>query len=84
MSSKKDFRRGKVFVQSIFAGTIEETDEGYRFTYDSDYLRSEHPLPVCIGMPCREERYDSAFLFPFFDGLIPEGWLLDFTARKRK
>ena len=82
--SETGFRFGKVYVQSRYAGVIEETDEGYLFTYDTEYLNSENPLPVCINMPCREEGYESEVLFPFFDGLIPEGWLLDLSARNWK
>ncbi len=83
-SSETGFRYGRVYVQGRYAGVIEETDEGYLFTYDADYLSSEKPLPVCINMPCREEGYKSEVLFPFFDGLIPEGWLLDLSARNWK
>ena len=84
MRSDTGFRSGKVYVQNRYAGMISETDEGYIFTYDREYLESENPLPVCINMPCREEGYQSAVLFPFFDGLIPEGWLLDLSARNWK
>ncbi len=82
--SNTGFRFGRVYVQDRFAGVIEETDEGYLFTYDKEYLKSKNPLPVCINMPCREEEYKSDILFPFFDGLIPEGWLLDLSARNWK
>ena len=32
----------------------------------------------------QEERYTSKTLFSFFDGLIPEGWLLDIVSRNWK
>lgn len=84
MSEEASFRKGRVFVQSKCAGIIEETEEGYCFTYDEGYLDNERPLPVCIAMPCREESYMSTTLFPFFDGLIPEGWLLKVSAKNWK
>jgi serine/threonine-protein kinase HipA len=31
-------------------------------------------------MPLHTEPYKSNVLFPFFDGLIPEGWLLDIAV----
>ena len=37
--------------------------------------------PVSLTLPLREEPYESESLFPFFLGLIPEGWLLDITSR---
>lgn len=37
-----------------------------------------------MTLPVREEPYTSKTLFPFFDGLIPEGWLLDIVSRNWK
>lgn len=84
MSSDNEFRKGRVYVQNRYAGVIEETEDGYRFTYDPEYLEQEKPLPICINMPCKKECYESESLFPFFDGLIPEGWLLDVSAKNWK
>ena len=84
MSIDKTFRTGSVYVQNRYAGVIGETDEGYRFTYDEEYMASDNSLPVCINMPCRSEAYESSILFPFFDGLIPEGWLLNVSAKNWK
>ena len=70
-------RQAGVYVRDRFAGLIQETDEGYRFTYDPAYLASEKPNVVSLTLPLREESYTSSTLFPFFDGLIPEGWLLE-------
>lgn len=77
-------RLGKVFVQDIYAGEIRETDEGYEFEYDSEYLEQGPAKPVSITLPIRSEKYESKYLFPFFDGLIPEGWLLDVTMHNWK
>jgi len=63
------------------AGLLIETDQGYEFRYDRDYLGSGSPIPISLTLPIREEPYRSAVLFPFFDGLIPEGWLLDVAIR---
>ena len=79
-----DIRKAYVYVQKNYAGIIKETDEGYVFTYDISYLNSENALPVSITLPLREEEYSSGTLFSFFDGLIPEGWLLDITIRNWK
>ena len=77
-------REGKVYVQDQFAGLIRETDQGYEFLYDQDYLAKENALPVSLTLPLRDEVYVSNTLFPFFDGLIPEGWLLDVVERNWK
>ena len=63
------------------AGTLEETDEGYEFQYDRDYLADAAAAPVSLTLPLSEKPYKSPVLFPFFDGLIPEGWLLDVALR---
>ena len=63
------------------AGILEETDEGYEFRYDREYLSDETSHPVSLTLPLREKPYKSTVLFPFFDGLIPEGWLLDVALR---
>ncbi|MCQ2056685.1 MAG: HipA N-terminal domain-containing protein [Bacteroidaceae bacterium] len=63
------------------AGVLKETDEGYEFTYDKDYLADATSFPVSLTLPLSEKPYKSKSLFPFFDGLIPEGWLLDVALR---
>ena len=79
-----EYRKGHVFVQNNYAGSIKETDEGYVFSYEAEYLESENTLPVSLTMPLSEEVYKSNVLFPFFDGLIPEGWLWGLVNRNWK
>ena len=73
-------KTAKVFYTALLAGYISETDAGYEFSYDEDYLKADHPMPVCLTLPLASTTYTSKVLFPFFDGLIPEGWLLDLTT----
>ena len=72
----REYRTAYVYVRDIFAGILKEEDFGYSFEYNSDYLKDEKNSAVSLTMPLREEAYRSGVLFPFFDGLIPEGWLL--------
>ncbi len=65
----------------MLAGILTENDDGYEFRYVEDYLSSPGAVAVSLTLPLREESYESATLFPFFDGLIPEGWLLDVALR---
>ncbi|HBD94065.1 MAG: phosphatidylinositol kinase [Spirochaetes bacterium GWF1_31_7] len=76
-------RTGKVYVNQNCAGIIEENDEGYLFTYDKEYINSGCSA-VSFLLPVRESPYKSKVLFPFFDGLIPEGWLLDIAEESWK
>ena len=77
-----EYRKGYVFVQNEYAGSIEETDEGYTFFYDVQYLKIDNAKPISLTMPLTEDVYFSEYLFPFFDGLIPEGWLLQIVEKK--
>ena len=70
----------KVFYKDIFAGILEKMDEGYLFVYDKDY----HATPISMNLPLREEPYYSKELFPFFKGLLPEGWYLDIVSKSCK
>lgn len=78
------FRIAYVYVRNIYAGILYETDEGYSFSYDKDYLKCEGASAVSLTLPLTEETYTSKTLFPFFDGLIPEGWLLGIVSRNWK
>ncbi len=79
-----EYRKGIVYIQNCCAGSIAETDEGYTFSYDADYLQKENAPSVSLTLPLRDTEYRSTILFPFFDGLIPEGWLLGVVSRNWK
>ena len=70
-------RAGNVFIQDKLAGRIEDSSDGYIFTYSDEYLNGDNAVAVSLTLPLRKEAYISNVLFSFFDGLIPEGWLLD-------
>lgn len=67
-----------------WAGTLTEDDEGYSFKYENDYLAEESSQAISLTMPISSEVYRSKILFPFFDGLIPEGWLLEIAEKNWK
>jgi len=73
-------KRGLVYYQDVIAGVIAETDEGYEFSYKPEYLETEDAQAVSLTLPLSKEKYISRVLFAFFDGLIPEGWLLDLAT----
>lgn len=74
-------KQAKIYYKNILAGVLTEGDDGYEFCYLPEYLASNEAKPVSLTMPLRKEVYRSNVLFPFFDGLIPEGWLLDVALR---
>lgn len=77
-------RQGKVFYNEILAGIVTEDENGYSFVYDEAYLGGNHPLPVSLTLPLQREPFRSNVLFSFFDGLIPEGWMLNIAERNWK
>jgi serine/threonine-protein kinase HipA len=75
-------RKGNVYYNTNFAGIITETDEGeYVFQYDKDYVKAYPSEFISFSMPVTEKPYVDKRLFPFFEGLIPEGWLLDIASK---
>lgn len=78
-------RRGKVFYNDDFAGFITETDDGiYTFAYDAGYIEKFPGQFLTFSMPVTDKIYSDNHLFPFFEGLIPEGWLLDIASESWK
>ncbi|MBD0832534.1 HipA N-terminal domain-containing protein [Aestuariibaculum sediminum] len=78
-------RQGNVYYKDYLAGTITETDEGdYLFQYNATYVNAFPSNFITFTMPVRQEPYVDSRLFPFFEGLIPEGWLLDIATKNWK
>lgn len=77
-------KRAKVYSNRILAGILTENDMGYEFRYDTDYLINPGAEAVSLTLPLTDKAYRSNVLFPFFDGLIPEGWLLDIAEENWK
>ena len=70
-------RTAEVYLQNRLAGMLEERDNRYLFSYSPDYLGCDDAAAVSLSLPLQSEPFEDKRLFPFFDGLIPEGWLLD-------
>ena len=77
-------RQAAVYFRDNRAGVLTEDAEGYTFAYEPSYLSVAGALPVSLTLPLRQAPYRSPVLFPFFDGLIPEGWLLDLALHNWK
>lgn len=78
-------RVAKVRLDGKSVGRLEELDGGRtRFTYSPDWLNRADAVPISVTLPLRREPYESAGLHPFFDNLLPEGWLLELASKKLK
>jgi len=77
-------RQAEIKLYGMTAGWLTQDEAGYRFEYDPAYLSTPKAEPVSLTLPIRSEPYTSNVLFPFFDGLIPEGWLLHIVEKNWK
>ena len=75
-------RRARVLMHGMAAGVLEEVDEttACRFTYEAGYEGE----PISRTMPVRTEPYQFRGFPAFFDGLLPEGEMLEGLLRQHK
>ena len=77
-------RTAIVRLDGDIAGKLEELPDGYRFTYDSQWIDRKDAVPISLTLPLREAPYDTRYLHPFFQNLLPEGWMLEIATKKLK
>lgn len=77
-------RKAAIKIEDQLAGWLSQDEQGYHFTYDQTYLTLPNAQPISLTLPIQAATYTSTVLFPFFDGLIPEGWLLDIAEKNCK
>ena len=57
-------RKGIVKYKDTIAGIIEETDNGFRFTYDDDFLK--RGIAISFSISAKQKIHESKELFIFF------------------
>jgi serine/threonine-protein kinase HipA len=77
-------RKAEIRFNDHTAGWLSQDEKGFHFIYDKNYLLNDKPVAISLTLPLQENAYDNPILFPFFDGLIPEGWLLDIVEKNWK
>jgi serine/threonine-protein kinase HipA len=77
-------KKAEIRMHDSIAGYLIEDEDGYTFTYDPQYIQKKGATPVSVTLPIQGKPFNSPVLFPFFDGLIPEGWLLDIAEKNWK
>ena len=77
-------RGAEIFMHQELAGWLSQDENGYHFQYAPDYLQTKNPKPISLTLPLQEKPFTHKVLFSFFDGLIPEGWLLDIAEKNWK
>lgn len=78
-------RQATIYYNEVVAGKLTETNDGeFTFKYTEDYINQYPEQFITFSMPVCENLYKDNRLFPFFEGLIPEGWLLDIATKSWK
>lgn len=77
-------RSGRVLLSGRIVGVLEEQGDETRFTYMPEWLARNDAVPVSLTLPLRSEPYIHKGLHPFFENLLPEGWLLEVSSKKLK
>jgi len=75
-------RRAKIFVNGVEAGVLEELKPSGEFVFR--YHDSYHGTPVSLTMPVERREIHFDRFPPFFEGVLPEGVMLDGLLRQRK
>jgi serine/threonine-protein kinase HipA len=74
-------RKALIRINSLASGILEKTENGkYRFTYQPGYVGQ----PVSLSMPVLKTVYEYDRFPPFFEGLLPEGAMLEALLKKYK
>jgi serine/threonine-protein kinase HipA len=76
--------KAEIKIHNTTAGWLSQDENGYHFVYDPAYLETNNPEPVSLTLPVQGAPFTSKVLVPFFDGLIPEGWLLNIAEKNWK
>jgi len=77
-------RKAKIYFKEAVAGILLENEEGYSFTYAQEFLQNNNSEQISLTLPLQEKSFKSKTMIPFFDGLIPEGWLLEIAEKNWK
>jgi serine/threonine-protein kinase HipA len=75
-------RAAQIFIHGELAGRLEELEPGkrYRFAYEPDY----NAPPISLTLPTTTREYWFDRFPPFFDGLLPEGVMLEGLLKQIK
>ncbi|HAH54746.1 MAG TPA: phosphatidylinositol kinase [Flavobacterium sp.] len=78
-------RQAVIKYNDSIAGMLRELDNGeYEFEYSPSYIKNYPDAFITFNMPVSHRPFRRKNIFPFFDGLIPEGWLLNIAAESWK
>ena len=75
-------KRASIYVDGLLAGELQEIQRGKQYCFI--YLESYQGSSVSLEMPTNQKVYNFDRFPPFFEGLLPEGIMLEGLLRQTK
>jgi HipA-like protein len=67
-------RQAEILFREEAAGVLTQFDEGsFSFRYHDHWLTDSTKPPISLTLPKTQQEFRSAYLFPFFYNMLPEG-----------
>ena len=76
--------KARVFFKQQLAGILEKKNSEYYFKYDEEYFSNSKTKSISLSLPKNKKNFHSKQLFPFFHGLLTEGFATKIQSRKLK
>jgi serine/threonine-protein kinase HipA len=77
-------RTAMVRLDGSRVGELREQGDQVLFQYDPRWLAEPTAVPVSLTLPLQSAPFIQKGLHPFFENLLPEGWLLELATKKLK
>lgn len=75
---------GYVYLGERYVGELRRVGGEYFFEYDQSYRSDDEAPPLSLSLPKRSTIHQDKYLFPFFEGLLSEGWLKKIQEQTQK
>ena len=75
-------KKADVFVEGNLAGTLTELERGKNYVFS--YAEGYEAQPVSLTMPTDKREYRFEAFPSFFDGVLPEGVMLEALLKQEK
>lgn len=75
-------KSARIFMKDKLAGILQEIEPGKKYRFE--YLEGYTGEPISLTMPTDVSVYEFDKFPGFFDGLLPEGVMLDGLLRQKK
>jgi len=77
-------RQAIVRIDGQRVGTLSEEGRQVTFRYDPEWVANPNAIAISMTLPVTDKPYVADGLHPFFENLLPEGWLLELATKKLK